>query len=662
MSDVAKRDQNDVPTLLAVSNVDGTSTVTAYADPVTHRLLVDLSSGGGDVSGPGSSTDNAVVRWNGVGGTNIQNSGVILDDSNNLTGIAALTASGLVATATGLSLEEIGAGTDIITLQAPVSIAASYTLTLPVDDGTNGQILTTDGSGVLSWTTGASAGANTALSNLAAVAINTSLLPGVDDGAALGDATHEFSDLFLASGGVINWANGNVTLTQTSGVLTLVGSGVVSANSATAFSVGQNGASNPALLIVTNAATSVTGLSITSAATGGVGTTLSVISSGATENLVITSKASGSKISLQVGGTDKWSAFAAQHIFQVAANTGAATIRYSFTGATDVNLTAGTEAPSTYFNLSQTRQHASNTIVALQRDFRITGSNHTFATSGGVITDCAAFSVDGPPTGGTNTTITNGYGLYVPTKATTNTTNAYGAAFFAPSGGATVNAAALFSGDVRVASGNLVPNTNDGAPLGTTTLQWSDLFLAEGAVINFDNGDATLTQTGDAIVWGGITSWSIGTSASATVGTIELGAASDTTLSRSAAGVLAVEGVVVPSVSSTSTLTNKRVTRRLVTVNAPGATPTTNTDNVDIQNFTGLATAITSMTTNLSGTPVDGDLLEFRFTDDGTARGITWGASFASTTVTLPTTTVISTMLRVGFEWSGSTWNCIATA
>jgi len=146
-----------------------------------------------------------------------------------------------------------------------------------------------------------------------------------------------------------------------------------------------------------------------------------------------------------------------------------------------------------------------------------------------------------------------------------------------------------------------------------------------------------------------------------TTGNIELGNASDTTVSRSAAGVIAVEGVVIPSISSTNTFTNKRITRRVTTTNAPGATPTTNTDNVDVMNFTGLNTAITSMTTNLSGTPVDGDLIMFRFTDDGTARAITWGASFAATTVALPTTTVISTMLRVGFQYSGSTWKCIAT-
>lgn len=158
----------------------------------------------------------------------------------------------------------------------------------------------------------------------------------------------------------------------------------------------------------------------------------------------------------------------------------------------------------------------------------------------------------------------------------------------------------------------------------------------------------------------GITS---STSTALGVGSLELGNASDTTLSRSAAGQLAVEGVDVLTTSNTKTVTNKRRTRRLTTTNAPGATPTTNTDNVDVMNFTGLNAAITSMTTNLSGTPNDGDLLEFRFTDNGTGRGITWGASFAASgNVALPTTTVASTMLRVGFEYNGSVWVCIAVA
>lgn len=110
-------------------------------------------------------------------------------------------------------------------------------------------------------------------------------------------------------------------------------------------------------------------------------------------------------------------------------------------------------------------------------------------------------------------------------------------------------------------------------------------------------------------------------------------------------------------------ITYVRRGRRVVTV-TQSATPTINTDNTDVASITGLAQAITSMTTNLSGTPVAGDLLEIQITDDGTARAITWGSSFASSTVTLPTTTVISTLLRVGFSWNTATskWVCIAVA
>jgi len=97
---------------------------------------------------------------------------------------------------------------------------------------------------------------------------------------------------------------------------------------------------------------------------------------------------------------------------------------------------------------------------------------------------------------------------------------------------------------------------------------------------------------------------------------------------------------------------------------APGATPTINTDAVAYVDLIGLNTAITSMTTYLSGSPNKGDTLWLTFTDNGTARAITWGASFEASTVALPTTTVISTRLDVGFIWNAVTskWRCVATA
>jgi hypothetical protein len=47
-------------------------------------------------------------------------------------------------------------GTNYVALKAPASISADLTFTLPATDGTNGQVLTTNGSGVLSFATPAS--------------------------------------------------------------------------------------------------------------------------------------------------------------------------------------------------------------------------------------------------------------------------------------------------------------------------------------------------------------------------------------------------------------------------------------------------------------------------------------------------------------------------
>lgn len=142
--------------------------------------------------------------------------------------------------------------------------------------------------------------------------------------------------------------------------------------------------------------------------------------------------------------------------------------------------------------------------------------------------------------------------------------------------------------------------------------------------------------------------------------TIELGNATDTTLSRSSAGVLAVEGVAVPTISSTDTLTNKRITPR-VSTEASSATPTINTDNVDMHTITALATNITSMTTNLSGTPTNGQKLLIRIKDDGSARTITWGASYNEVGVTLPTTTTASktSYIEAIYNSASSKWDVL---
>lgn len=115
--------------------------------------------------------------------------------------------------------------------------------------------------------------------------------------------------------------------------------------------------------------------------------------------------------------------------------------------------------------------------------------------------------------------------------------------------------------------------------------------------------------------------------------------------------------------ATTDTLTNKRITKRVTTITSH-ATPTINTDNCDVVTITGQTEAITSMTTNLSGTPTNFQTLIFRIKDNGTARAITWGASFEAKGVALPTTTVISKVLTVGFIYDTVTskWGCVASA
>jgi hypothetical protein len=67
---------------------------------------------------------------------------------------------------------------------------------------------------------------------------------------------------------------------------------------------------------------------------------------------------------------------------------------------------------------------------------------------------------------------------------------------------------------------NKTPSSNDGAALGTTSLNWSDLFLASGGVINWNNGNMTLTHSaGNLSIAGGEFNTSISTtSVSATAG------------------------------------------------------------------------------------------------------------------------------------------------
>jgi hypothetical protein len=93
-------------------------------------------TGLGDVTGPASSTDNAIARFNGTTGKLIQNSAVIIDDSNNVTGVNTLTTTNLVvnddATLGGSNADTVAVNGRITTDLEPNADAAK-------DIGTSGR-------------------------------------------------------------------------------------------------------------------------------------------------------------------------------------------------------------------------------------------------------------------------------------------------------------------------------------------------------------------------------------------------------------------------------------------------------------------------------------------------------------------------------------------
>jgi hypothetical protein len=115
-----------------------------------------------------------------------------------LGGITAATWSGSgLELATALLLD--GSTSGKLTQQAAAT-TTSYTVTWPgAQAGGSGYYLSNNGSGTLSWTAPAVAGANTALSNLAAVAINTSLLPATNNSITLGNRNFAWASGWIES-------------------------------------------------------------------------------------------------------------------------------------------------------------------------------------------------------------------------------------------------------------------------------------------------------------------------------------------------------------------------------------------------------------------------------------------------------------------------------
>ena len=126
-------------------------------------------------------------------------------------------------------LEDSDNGTNYVGLKAADNLAASTTYTLPTSDGTSGQVLSTNGSGALSWST-ASGGVPTSrlISTTAPLSgggdlsadRTLSISDAIADGSTKGAATFTANDFNSASGVIsLDYANGQKASASQDGFL-----------------------------------------------------------------------------------------------------------------------------------------------------------------------------------------------------------------------------------------------------------------------------------------------------------------------------------------------------------------------------------------------------------------------------------------------------------
>ena len=274
--------------------------------------------------------------------------------------------------------------------------------------------------------------------------------------------------------------------------------------------------------------------------------------------------------------------------------------------------------------------------------------------NGATFTQAGAFSLTLTATANTNVTF--------PTTGTLATLTGSEALTGKTYNGLTVTTS---TGTLKIANGSTLATSGAFSTTLTATATTAVTLPTSGTLVgSADTGTVTNTMLAGSIALTKLTS---DTTTALGVGTLELGNASDTTLSRSAAGVLAVEGVVIPSISSTNTLTNKRVTPRLTSTSSATGTVSISTDGCDNYDITSTSGTIT-IAQAASQSPTNGQKLLIRVYPSNTAHTISWGTDFIDGGVTRPTTiTTANKWIHIGFIYNsnhstGAKWMCVASA
>ena len=285
----------------------------------------------------------------------------------------------------------------------------------------------------------------------------TNLTPGANDGNVLGSATVSWADLFLATGAVINWANGEVTITETDAdTLTIAGV-------ATRLDLAAG------ILEMNNAVEWDTGVAI-------VAGEYSVGRDGDATNQL--------HLNIPTGATFEFSVNDVAEVLLSATNLtpgandgnvlGSATVSWA-----DLFLATGAVINWANGEVTITETDADTLTIAgvatrLDLAAGILEMNNAVEWDTGVAIVAGEYSV------GRDGDATNQLHFNIPTGATFEFS---------------VNDVA----ELLLSATALTPGANDGNILGSATVSWADLFLADGGVVNFNNGNLTMTHSAGAM-------------------------------------------------------------------------------------------------------------------------------------------------------------------
>lgn len=258
----------------------------AYAPPTVNGVIGTLTAStdvvpkadsGGNLVASTISDDGTTITL----GTDVSATGTVTSD--DATTPAFIIASGNTntgyidvfgKTSGKIRITTADATAQTINITAAAQTSGASTITIPDLAGASTGLATTTVAQTLTNKTLTAPVLNTGT-------VGTSLVPTTDDGAPLGDTTHNFSDLFLASGAVINFANGNEVLTHSSGILTVTTGDLrvttAGTNAASVVTVGGTQTlaaktlTTPVIGVATGTSLAVTGLLTTSSPTAAFG-------------------------------------------------------------------------------------------------------------------------------------------------------------------------------------------------------------------------------------------------------------------------------------------------------------------------------------------------------------------------------------------------------